>query len=97
VAGLLDVRPLRHPEVEWRELAGEVVLLAGGGEHDLNEVGSRIWRLCDGTRTVREIAARVVEEFEVDPGTAERDAAEFIEALLREGLLVHAPDGAAAV
>jgi hypothetical protein len=97
VAGLLDVRPLRDPDVEWSELAGEVVLLAGDGEHDLNEVGSRIWQLCDGTRTVRQIAARVVGEFDVDPRTAERDAVEFVEALFRDGLLVHAPDGAAAV
>jgi hypothetical protein len=56
-------------------------------------VGSRIWLLSDGTRTVREIAARIVAEFEVDPQTAERDAAEFVETLLRDGLLVHSPEG----
>jgi Coenzyme PQQ synthesis protein D (PqqD) len=93
VAGLLDVRPLRHPDVEWHEAGGEVVLVAAGAEQDLNEVGSRIWTLADGTRTVREIAGRIVAEFEVDAQTAERDAAEFVETLLRDGLLVHSPDG----
>jgi hypothetical protein len=93
VAGLLDVRPLRHPDVEWHETGGEVVLVATGAEQDLNEVGSRIWMLADGSRTVREIAARIVAEFEVDAQTAERDASEFVETLLRDGLLVHSPDG----
>jgi hypothetical protein len=97
VAGLLDVRPLRHPDVEWHETSGEVVLVASGAEQDLNEVGSRIWLLADGTRTVREIAARIVAEFEVDAQTAERDAVEFVETLLRDGFFVHSPDGAVSV
>ena len=41
------------------------------------------------------IAARVVEEFEVDLATAEHDAAEFVREMLQGGLLLPG-DGASA-
>lgn len=88
---VLHLRPLRHPAVEWRELGGQATLVApgeAGASHELNEVASRIWALCDGRTTVREIAARVVEEFDVDLATAEQDAADFVRDMLRGGLLL---------
>jgi hypothetical protein len=51
-------------------------------------VGSRIWELSDGTLTVREIAALLVEEFEVEQELAEKDAAEFVASLLQSRLLL---------
>ena len=95
---VLHLRPLRHPAVEWRELGGQATLVAtgeAGASHELNEVASRIWALCDGRTTVREIAARVVEEFDVDLATAEQDAADFVRDMLRGGLLLPG-DGAPA-
>ena len=95
---VLDLRPLRHPAVEWREIGAEATLIVPGevpGSHELNEVATRIWRLCDGRRTVREIAASIVEEFEVDPATAQRDAADFVREMLQGGLLLPG-DGASA-
>ena len=95
---VLHLRPLRHPAVEWRELGGQATLVAPGepaASHELNEVASRIWALCDGRTSVREIAARVVEEFEVDLPTAEQDAADFVRDLMRGGLLLPG-DGAPA-
>lgn len=95
---VLHLRPLRNPAVEWRDIGGEATLVRPGetsGSHELNEVASRIWELCDGRRTVREIAARVVEEFEVDLATAEHDAAEFVREMLQGGLLLPG-DGASA-
>lgn len=98
---VLQLRPVRHPDVAWRSWDGEVVILApaglhqaagdglsDGAEHDLNEVGSRIWELCDGNRSVREMAQALVEEFEVDVATAERDAVEFVASLLSTRLLL---------
>ena len=98
---LLLQRPARHPDVAWRSWGGEVVILtpaghdahapagqADGAEHDLNEVASHIWELCDGARTVEEIAADVEREFEVDAATARADALELVEDLVRHNLLV---------
>ena len=97
---LLSARPVRHPDVAWRNWGGEVVILtpaghdpaapvgqADGAEHDLNDVGSRIWELCDGQRSVEQIAAALAEEFEVEPQAARTDALEFVEGLLRMRLV----------
>ena len=101
---VLELRPLRHPDVAWRSWDGEVVILSpaghdpgapqlqqDGAEHDLNDVGSRIWELCDGTRSVREIAGTLAREFEVDETTAASDAGEFVAELLGTRLLLPTP------
>ena len=103
-AGWLAVRPRRHPDLAWRNWDGEVVILApaghdqaapeeqrDGAEHDLNQVGSRVWELCDGARTVADIAREVVTEFEVDLATAERDSADFVAEAVRRKLLMIDP------
>lgn len=65
-----------------------VLLDAQGGEYfALDEVGSRIWELCDGTRTVDEIARTVSLEYEVDDATAAADLAELL-AQLSEARLI---------
>jgi hypothetical protein len=100
-SGLLSGRPRRHPDLAWRNWGGQVVILApsghdprapaeqqDGAEHDLNEVGSLVWELCDGAHTVAEIARRLTDEFEVDSTTAERDAADFIAELAGRRLVL---------
>jgi pyrroloquinoline quinone biosynthesis protein D len=91
VDDVLALRPLRHPAVEARELGKEITLVVPGdspASRELNEVASRIWVLCDGRRTVHDIAAVIVEEFEVDDATARQDAADFVREMLQDGLLL---------
>jgi hypothetical protein len=91
VDDVLDVRPLRHPGVQSRGVLGETTLVGPGESavsRELNEVAARVWELCDGRRTVRDIAALIVEEFEVDLETARRDVAEFVREMLQDGLLL---------
>jgi len=97
---LLAAQPRRHPDVAWRNWDGEVVILTpsghdpaappeqqDGAEHDLNPVASRVWELCDGSRSVVEIGRALAEEFEVDAETAARDATEFVAELWRKKLI----------
>lgn len=44
----------------------------------LNETGAFIWDAIDGKRNIKEITAMVAEEFDVDPGEAEKDLLFFI-------------------
>lgn len=54
----------------------------------LNPVGSTIWSRIDGRCSVRDLAAAVSKEYEVDTATAAADVTEFVELLMTKGLLV---------
>lgn len=75
--------PVPHPQVATRVVDGSaVIVLADSGEVTvLNPVGTRIWELVDGTRSVGEIADAIQAEFEVLPGDALRDVQEFLQTL----------------
>ena len=50
--------PMHHPQTAARVFSGEAVIItpAENKVRMLNTVGSRVWELADGTRTVDEIA-----------------------------------------
>ena len=54
--------------------------------HVLNSVGTRVWELADG-RSLGQIVAGIVDEFEVEPGQARLDVRSFVEQLLALGAL----------
>ena len=71
-----------------RQIAGEYILVpirqsAGEVEsiYTLNEVGTRIWELLDGQRSLVQIRDLLVDEFEVSPKEAETDLLEFMQGL----------------
>ncbi len=51
--------------------------------YGFNPTATRIWALIDTPRTLPEICAMLVEEFEVEPGDCMADTAEFVDELLR--------------
>ncbi len=69
---------------------GEALLvLADAGEVAvLNGVGSRIWQLADGSRSIGDIVAAIVAEYDTTADEAERDVVNFIEQLVKEHILV---------
>lgn len=52
----------------------------------LNDVGARIWALCDGSRTIRQIAGIISSEYAVSPEQAETDTSNFIQQLVEKGV-----------
>lgn len=82
--------PARAEALAFRIIEGEAVVLNldSGLYYSLNEVGSKIWNLCDGTHNIKDITAAVCKEFEVEPGTAERDILEVMDDLVKEELLI---------
>ena len=69
--------------------ADTVVLLdSRGGEYfSLDEVGARIWDLCDGTRSLAEITRLICSEYDADEATVAADLAELLEELAAAQLL----------
>ena len=79
----------RRQNILKQEAAGTVVLLNmdDGRYFALDGVGGRVWDLCDGSRTLSEIAAILAEEYEAPAETIERDLAELINDLTNEDLV----------
>lgn len=78
------------PGVLHRVVADDVfVLMATGRVHWLKRPSARaLWQaLVDGGATVDGLAELLVARFEVAHDAAARDAAAFVETLLREGVL----------
>ena len=65
-----------------------IILPAAGEVKVLNEVGSRLWELVDGKRTIAELAAQICDEYAVNPQQAEDDALDFIQRMVERKLLV---------
>jgi hypothetical protein len=83
-----EQKPRRSPRVAARVVEGKalIVVIDQRRLHTLNEVGTRIWELCDG-RELGAIVKCVVDEFEVDAPSAERDVQAFVQELTTLGAL----------
>ena len=53
---------------------------------ELNETGSRIWELAKNS-SVHEIVSRMAQEFDIDPGEADRAVIVFLTQLESQGFL----------
>ncbi len=84
-----DARPRISSRCAWQVVEGEAVLLdlAGRRIMGLNPVGSFVFGLMDGARSVEAIAAAVAERFRVDVLRAHADVSAFLEGLSRRGLV----------
>ncbi len=56
--------------------------------YTLNEVGAYIWEQMDGLRTIADIVALIVDEFEVTEHEAEKDLTEFTQQLSAIGAII---------
>jgi hypothetical protein len=85
----LESKVQRQKDVAWRMIDGEAVIItpADSTMHTLNDVGTRIWELMTGTRTLREVAGVLCAEFEVEKDRAEKDTLWFAECLAKKGLI----------
>ena len=84
--------PKRREGVAAQVADGEAVLLdiESGEYFALNSVGSRIWELCDGTKTAAEIVSVICDEFDVAADVATADTHEILGELESERLVVRA-------
>jgi hypothetical protein len=85
----LESVPAHSPDVVAQVVRGEAILVLAEQNKVkvLNELGTRIWEMVDGQQSIRQIAARLCQEYEVDLSQAEQDTLEFLAELNERGLL----------
>jgi coenzyme PQQ biosynthesis protein PqqD len=85
-------RPRQRDGVLVQEAQGQTVLLRldDGSYYALDEVGARVWELCDGERSADDIVAVMTGEFDAPAETIAGDVLEFLDELREERLLVEA-------
>lgn len=83
-------RYTRNPDVIARTVGSDSVLLnlKSGVYYKLNEVGRDVWERIDGSVDASGILNMMLAEYDVERGTLERDLAELLGDLEREGLIV---------
>lgn len=81
--------PCRAERTAFRVVGGKAVLIVIDRRwlYRLNEVGARVFELCNGTTPLSGIVASIVREFEIDPDTAQADVERFVNDLGQAGAL----------
>ena len=79
----------RSPDHVATDMAGETVVLdmKSGMYYGMDGVAGTIWTLLEQPRTLADLQAAVVAEYEVDPESCERDVIAFVESLRAAGLV----------
>jgi pyrroloquinoline quinone biosynthesis protein D len=85
-----EARPRQVPGILQRDLGTEYVFYDAGGErfHVLNETARDIYLMCDGSRSVHDIALALTAARDIDLETATRDMQEAIDQMARIGVLL---------
>jgi hypothetical protein len=95
VIGMEKKIPIKSPSTASQIIDGEAVVIVPSEQmvNVLNPVGSRIWDLTDGKRSIAEIAEILTQEFDVSYETAIRDAIEFTGDLAEKKMMDFAVKG----
>ena len=79
---------VRSPFVAWRIIEGEAVIISPQERelHHLNEVGTEIWRMADGSRTLSQIAHQLSRIYEITPEEILLDVIAFAQEMCDKGV-----------
>jgi hypothetical protein len=79
---------VRSPFLAWRIIEGEAVVISPQERelHNLNEVATDIWRMADGSRTLRQITQELSQTYEIAPEEALPDVLAFAQEMVEKGI-----------
>ena len=80
---------VKDSDVLFTSMGEDAVLLhvQRGDYYSLNKVGARLWVLSDGSKSIKDLADEITQEFEISQQEAEKDIIELAEQLAKEGLV----------
>lgn len=85
-----DRCPRRQEQIIVQKGSKEVLLfnMEDGSYYALNEVGNRIWELCDGTHSVEQLVGMLAKEYNAPAEVIETDILELLDDLRSKNLIV---------
>ncbi len=88
-----SLHPRARADVTATDIDDEIILYnpLDGATHALNVTAALVWDLCDGTRTLDELAAEVAATFDIPIDSARADVEPLIAQLCRLQLLDTTP------
>jgi hypothetical protein len=86
----LESRPKRADQVIAQKAANDVLLfnMEDGNYYSLNEIGGRVWDLCDGSRSVSQLVALLASEYEASTEDIRKDVTDLLEGFQTGRLIV---------
>ena len=90
-----DGRPRRQQQIIAQKGSDEVLLfnMDDGSYYALNEVGNRIWELCDGRHGMAEMVGVLAKEYNAPAEMIETDILEVLADLRSRNLIVESSRG----
>jgi hypothetical protein len=86
---LQATRPKKNPDVAEKIGSTTMLFDANAGRlYELNESAKTMWVLCDGKRTVADVARAMAAEYDAPAEKLAADAAAFVKKMMELGLLV---------
>mgnify|MGYP000924650280 CR=1 FL=1 len=88
----LDTRYSHADGILKQDVSGSVVLfnMDDGRYYALNELGARVWDLCDGALRLSGVVDAICDEYDAPRATITQDVVDLIRELVDEGLVVEA-------
>jgi len=82
--------PVPSPAVTAYQLDDDLVLYdtRTAEAHVLNLSAAKIWQLCDGSRSISDLADELSRSYALDPARAQADVDELVSSLQAAGLLI---------
>ena len=80
---------VRDPDMIAAEMDGDLVMMSveRGAYFGIGGVGTRVWELLEQPRSVDQLCAAIVAEYEIDEATCRTDVTAFVQRLLDEKLV----------
>jgi hypothetical protein len=80
----------RSDNFVFNEVDGELVMMniETGAYASLNETGKSIWQLLDAPKNIADVVSALVDEYDIDQSTCEKEVLPFIENMVKNDVLV---------
>ncbi len=82
----------RQPDMVFSHIDDEVVMMSieTGEYYGLNPVASRIWELLETPHTFNQLIDKLMQEFDIDEASCQRDVEAFLKQMMEKKLVVTA-------